>query len=487
MSSTLPRIRSLTAGAESVSSPSLAVNFRDRVRPVSLYESSWGRVALPVSRPLQRCPSQATNLATTVPCSLVTKKLGGRHTPTRSSLRHSRMVVLHRTNGVAERRWQGRVGGEGDGLGRVGALVITAQTLVALLMGGLVCWALVWAPNSIPFREVPHYAAIPLLVSGLLGVLLLACCSKRPKRRPANILKIMIVLTSFMAVVACLCVCIFAALKLVHLAPMRCREVKEVVALVEPSLNDSANPTLELSDNNDAAARASGDRAISNEGSDSIINNSSLAQSVDIDGTGDVSDAPSLAGEVNSYVQHSGDGSTDGASRNQRSDPVFDDGVDDEDETLMNYDGSGEAPPELNLPKASLELESPTTRTLPAMSDPTVLIEKAYCVCESWKDHWKQSLRYPDLSCVEVNRVLPVLIVATCIVTAGGAILSGVVIYLIWASRASYYNPIRPTEIRPMMKSSSLKRSVSLQCRSNGVPYWNGSPSTNGHSRYIVN
>ncbi|KAF2351160.1 hypothetical protein FHG87_018084 [Trinorchestia longiramus] len=99
MSSTLPRSRSLSSGAASVSSPSLVGTLRDRVRPVSLCESSWGRVQVPGghARPLRRSPSQANNLSTTVPCSLVTKKLGGRHTPTRSSLRHSRMVVLHRT------------------------------------------------------------------------------------------------------------------------------------------------------------------------------------------------------------------------------------------------------------------------------------------------------------------------------------------------------------------------------------------------------
>ena len=45
---------------------------------------------------LQRAPSQAVMHYTTVPQSLVTRTLGSRHQPTRSSLRHSRMLVMIR-------------------------------------------------------------------------------------------------------------------------------------------------------------------------------------------------------------------------------------------------------------------------------------------------------------------------------------------------------------------------------------------------------
>ena len=45
---------------------------------------------------LQRAPSQALMHYTTVPQSLVTRSLGSRHHPTRSSLRHSRMLVAIR-------------------------------------------------------------------------------------------------------------------------------------------------------------------------------------------------------------------------------------------------------------------------------------------------------------------------------------------------------------------------------------------------------
>ena len=45
---------------------------------------------------LQRAPSQALMHYTTVPQSLVTRSLATRHQPTRSSLRHSRMLVMIR-------------------------------------------------------------------------------------------------------------------------------------------------------------------------------------------------------------------------------------------------------------------------------------------------------------------------------------------------------------------------------------------------------
>ena len=51
--------------------------------------------SLPLTQ-LRRTPSQALMHYTTVPQSLVTRSLGSRHAPTRSSLRHSRMLVLLR-------------------------------------------------------------------------------------------------------------------------------------------------------------------------------------------------------------------------------------------------------------------------------------------------------------------------------------------------------------------------------------------------------
>ena len=62
----------------------------------------WGRytkLSPPKTYPpppgiLQRAPSQVTMHFTTVPQSLVSRSISTRHHPTRSSLRHSRMLVM---------------------------------------------------------------------------------------------------------------------------------------------------------------------------------------------------------------------------------------------------------------------------------------------------------------------------------------------------------------------------------------------------------
>lgn len=145
---------------------------------------------------------------------------------------------------------------------------------------------------------------------------------------------------------------------------------------------------------------------------------------------------------------------------------------DDEDEEDMIFDeGSGDGNfSDRDSISEPLELEPVTYDFLPLNYEMPIRVEVEYCVCESWKGHWKRSFRYPDLTCLEVNRVLPVLSVATCIVTAGGAVLSGVLIYLLWASKNTFYQPVRTTEVRPIIFSSNLKRSQSVHSRTNGVP-----------------
>ncbi|KAK8397561.1 hypothetical protein O3P69_004373 [Scylla paramamosain] len=99
MSSTLPRTRSVSAASTSSSGSK-----QDRIRPVSVCDTSWSRMTGQELRQqhLVRTPSQANNLCTTVPQNLVVQNLGGRHTPTRSSLRHSRMIVLSKNGKGSE-------------------------------------------------------------------------------------------------------------------------------------------------------------------------------------------------------------------------------------------------------------------------------------------------------------------------------------------------------------------------------------------------
>lgn len=60
--------------------------------PVESDSASYN--SFPPPGELQRAPSQATMHHTTVPQAIVSRTLGSRHHPTRSSLRHSRMLVM---------------------------------------------------------------------------------------------------------------------------------------------------------------------------------------------------------------------------------------------------------------------------------------------------------------------------------------------------------------------------------------------------------
>jgi hypothetical protein len=118
---TLPRMRRDPASKPTVR----IVENPPQRRPLSLYDNLQQRgggsgsssaaavsvgnlteTATPTA--MDRSPSQANCLSTTVPQNIAATNIAGRHTPTRNSLRHSRMIVLSRTGGKGEicREWQ---------------------------------------------------------------------------------------------------------------------------------------------------------------------------------------------------------------------------------------------------------------------------------------------------------------------------------------------------------------------------------------------
>lgn len=80
-----------SSGAVSVGNLTMLGGDRDRNnRTMPLYST-------PMNMDRNRSPSQANCLSTTVPQNMASTVISGRHTPTRNSLRHSRMIVLSRT------------------------------------------------------------------------------------------------------------------------------------------------------------------------------------------------------------------------------------------------------------------------------------------------------------------------------------------------------------------------------------------------------
>lgn len=112
---TLPRMRRDPASKPTVR----IVENPPQRRPLSLYDNLQQRgggsgsiVSATVSvgnlaetatpSAMDRSPSQANCLSTTVPQNIAAINIAGRHTPTRNSLRHSRMIVLSRTGGKGD-------------------------------------------------------------------------------------------------------------------------------------------------------------------------------------------------------------------------------------------------------------------------------------------------------------------------------------------------------------------------------------------------
>lgn len=392
MSSTLPRTRSVSAASTSSSGS------KDRIRPVSVCDTSWSRMTGQELRQqhLVRTPSQANNLCTTVPQNLVVQNLGGRHTPTRSSLRHSRMIVLSKNGkaAVRDRRWAP------NSLGRAGVLVVTAQILVGVMGVTLAAWFMMWAP-ILKFREVPHYAGVPVFLAGVCGAILISCFQRRRHSTLGSIIKGVLVALCCVSVVTCLCVCIFTALHLTQLAAMTCHTEHSTLAYPDHSL---AAPTTKA--------------------------------------------LPGMEDD-----EDEGEGSGGGWS----------------DSSLYEY--------EYDDVDAALELETVTLETVTVGLDQGVLLNITTCQCEQRGPSWRRTKSYENLSCLEVNNILPILFVASCVVTAIGAVLSALILYLLWSFKNSFYGPAKPYERRPFIFTSNFKNTAKA---SNG----SSSKVLNGDSRF---
>ncbi|XP_055915472.1 putative uncharacterized protein DDB_G0277255 [Eupeodes corollae] len=119
-------------------------------------------------------PSQAVYMATTVPQNIKGSKIAGRHTPTRNSLRHSRMLVVNKNyNGPPipnpmEFRFP-----------RMTRILLILEVIIGILITFLGVWILLLAPHT-DIQDNPYWSGLALLFSGMLGLILIRY--KRIKR-----------------------------------------------------------------------------------------------------------------------------------------------------------------------------------------------------------------------------------------------------------------------------------------------------------------
>lgn len=174
-----------------------------------------------------RTPSQANCLSTTVPQNMAAVGFASRHAPTRSSLRHSRMIVMTR-EGRVPRKYQPGVMHRR----RFGTALSALVCLLGALVTAMAVWLLLWAPN-LPARDNPVYSGPPLVVAGLLGLILLGCFRRDYPGRPYSCcmfsFKVLSVSLSSLAALAALCASAFALLHVVSLWGSACEPANQVV------------------------------------------------------------------------------------------------------------------------------------------------------------------------------------------------------------------------------------------------------------------
>lgn len=168
----------------------------------------------------EKSPTQEFLLKTTVPQNLAATNLAGRHTPTRNSLRHSRMIVMSRT-GTIPKSYRPPIIRQH----RLATVLVAFQSLVGATICCLAAWLLIWTP-SLRKRDNPYWSGLPLLASGTVGLLLL-CCFR--KDHPGTLkgylisgIKIFSILLSLIATAASFIASVFALIHILMLTAMTC-------------------------------------------------------------------------------------------------------------------------------------------------------------------------------------------------------------------------------------------------------------------------
>ncbi|RZF46392.1 hypothetical protein LSTR_LSTR007925 [Laodelphax striatellus] len=185
-------------------------------------------------------PTQTHLMRTTVPQNIAATAIAGRHAPTRNSLRHSRMIVLNRSAKV-QRKHHPHVMRHH----RLGRALAALQALIGGAVTTLAMWLIIWTPR-LPTRDVPYWSGLPLLLSGILGLMLLCCCRKDYPGKPYSchtfIFKTISLVVSIAAGGTCFCAGAFAFLHLLFLSRAVCEPMNVLNATcVCRSVADSEN------------------------------------------------------------------------------------------------------------------------------------------------------------------------------------------------------------------------------------------------------
>ncbi|KAH8404423.1 hypothetical protein KR222_010684, partial [Zaprionus bogoriensis] len=123
---------------------------------------------IPLSDLDAQLPSQAVYMSTTVPQNMKGKKIAGRHTPTRNSLRHSRMIVVNNTPHESIREtYFAHIRNS-----NFSRHVLILQLAIGLLILPLAYWIFVMESN-VSLQINSYLSGLFLLLASIVGLILL--------------------------------------------------------------------------------------------------------------------------------------------------------------------------------------------------------------------------------------------------------------------------------------------------------------------------
>ncbi|KAL1465509.1 hypothetical protein WDU94_005073 [Cyamophila willieti] len=217
---------------------SFPISYKSR-RPVSFYDN-WNsnggpnqptkntKSSLKRSRTFHdppdssRSPSLAYTLNTTVPQCLRGSVTPERHVPTRSSLRHSRMIVLKKSCKVPHKYLPPIIRYH-----RLAKKLVIFQFCLGVVITCLAVW-LVRFCNTLYSRDTPYWSGIPLLLAAVAAYVLLYCCRKEYPGMHHNcyifLYKVFSICLSLLASILCFTAAIFCVFHVTFLSYSICND-----------------------------------------------------------------------------------------------------------------------------------------------------------------------------------------------------------------------------------------------------------------------
>ncbi|CAH1105350.1 unnamed protein product [Psylliodes chrysocephalus] len=201
-----------------------------RMRPASFYDNK----SLEEQQPLNPTSSnnnvdseedtnrsQINFLNTTVPQNIMMHDIVGKHTPTRNSLRHSRLITLTKTGQVlvtnqppTDLHYQ-----------KLAKVLLVCILIIGLALCIESLWLLLWTPN-LRSRDNPGWTGIPVLVSSFVGILFMISIPKEYSRQKFGYwrksLKYISITISVVATGTSILTVVFSSLHLITLSSMIC-------------------------------------------------------------------------------------------------------------------------------------------------------------------------------------------------------------------------------------------------------------------------